>query len=87
MCLDAVCEHSSHEAYVCVQPSSLPPSVPAHPHSSHPPVFLDRPVVYNDGHGGAVGPEEFAVYKTVEDLFVILADAHLNNLARIEVSG
>ncbi len=42
-------------------------------------------MVFNDGLGGVVSPAEFEAYKTVEDLFVILSDAYLNNLPRVEV--
>jgi hypothetical protein len=58
-----------------------PPTHSPSPETPHPP----QPVVYNDGLGGVVGPEEFATFKTVEDLFVILSDAYLNNLPRVEV--
>ena len=42
-------------------------------------------MVFNDGLGGVVSPEEFQTYKTVEDLFVLLSDAYLNNFQRVEV--
>lgn len=53
--------------------------------TDHPPTNRPPTVVFNDGLGGVVSPAEFQTYKTVEDLFVLLSDAYLNNFQRVEV--
>lgn len=42
-------------------------------------------MAYNDEQAGAVQPNEFNAYKTIEDLFLILSGAYFNNYQHIEV--